>query len=257
MLSLSTSCHSSLTQLDPRWRNRWVSLKTAHGQAHKVLHTASSKLCGAGHFDPRNTNHVLAIMGQRFGLNMTLGHPDSVEHLEKGVASHLRICLATTLDRNWRFTSYPSEPLLSCVAASDLHAEPGVLEDALRTLLSTVNSGMVDMGQRGELASRLLWLLAKDLFIRAQAWKNVVTEMPTTWEGHLADCQMIPVVDWLEFIFGPQIWDEGSNQTSVSRTAFEGAYLNFSHWVCMDANIAGLKEEPNELESVSKSFFIT
>ncbi|KAH0835503.1 hypothetical protein J3R83DRAFT_9178, partial [Lanmaoa asiatica] len=78
------------------------------------------------------------------------------------VASHLRICLATTLDRNWRFTSYPSEPLLSCVAACDLHARPERLEAGLGTLLKAVNSGMIDMGQRGELASRLLWLLAKD-----------------------------------------------------------------------------------------------
>ena len=233
--------------------SRWVSLKTAHGQTHKVLRTASSKLCGAGRFDPRNTDHVLAIMGQRFGLNMTLGHPDSVEHLEKGVASHLRVCLATTLDRNWRFTSYPSEPLLSCVAASNLHAEPKMLGEALGTLLNIVNSGMIDMGQRGELASRLLWLLAKDLFIRKQA-KNVVTEMPTSWDGHLADCQMIPVVDWLEFVFGPRIWDEENTQMSLARKTFEDAYVNFSHWVCMEANIAGSKEE-DELRSVFRISF--
>ncbi|KAG8218173.1 hypothetical protein J3R82DRAFT_3753, partial [Butyriboletus roseoflavus] len=78
------------------------------------------------------------------------------------VASHLRICLATTLDRNWRFTQYPSEPLLSCVAAVDLHKKPEKLELALKTLLVSVSSGMIDMGERGELASRLLWLLAKD-----------------------------------------------------------------------------------------------
>lgn len=131
---------------------------------------------------------VLAILGQRFGLKVTFGHPDSVEHLEKGVVSHLRMCLATTLDRKWWFTSYPFEPLLSCVAASDLHAAPGILESALGTLLTTVSFGMIDMGQRGELASRLLWLLAKDLFIRTRA-KNVVIEMPTTREGHLADRQ--------------------------------------------------------------------
>ena len=81
-----------------------------------------------------------------------MGHPDSIEYLEKGVASHLRICLATTLDRNWRSTSYPSEPLLSCVAASELHAGARVLREALRTLLDTVKSGMIDMAQRDELA---------------------------------------------------------------------------------------------------------
>src|SRR6266568_5041443 len=160
--------------------DRWLSLKTAHGHTHPVLDTVSTKLYGSARFDPSNTSHVLAILGQRVNLNITLGHPDSVEHLEKGVASHLLICLATTLDRNWRFTSYPSEPLLSCVAARDLHAAPDLLGGALSTLLNIVNSGMIDMGQRGELASRLLWLLAKDLFIRTTA-QNVVTTMPKTW----------------------------------------------------------------------------
>jgi hypothetical protein len=186
-------------------------------------------------------------------VNVTFGHPDAVEHLENGVASHLRICLATTLDRNWRFTSYPSEPLLSCVAAMDLHEKPEKLGLALSTLLVAINSGMIDMGQRGELASRLLWLLAKDLFVRTQA-KNMVVKLPSTWAEHLADCQMIPVVDWLEFIFGPQIWDEEDTQGSLAHELFENAYLNFSHWVTMDAYIAGTKNG-KELASVFRISF--
>jgi len=221
-----------------------------------VLDTASSKLCGGDEFDPSKTGHVIAVLGQRFGLNVTFGHPDSVEHLESGVASHLRICLATTLDRNWRFTTYPSEPLLSCVAACDLHEVPEKLKHALGTLLNAVNSGMIDVGQRGELASRLLWLLAKDLFIRTEA-KNVVTKMPSTWEEHLIDCQMIPVVDWLEFIFGTQIWDEEDTQSSLAHDMFKDAYLNFSHWVCMEANIAGSKEEEELWLVFRNSFSVT
>jgi len=181
---------------------------------------------------------VVAVLGQRFGLNVTFGHPDSVEYLESGVASHLRICLATTLDRSWMFTSYPSEPLLSCAAARDLHEGPEKL--ALGTLLNVVNSGMVDVGQRGELASRLLWLLAKDLFIRTRA--KIVNNTPSSWVEHLIDCQMIPVVDWQEFIFGPEIWDKDGTQAPLAHDMLKDAYLNFSHWVCMEANIAGSKE---------------
>ncbi|KAI9566688.1 hypothetical protein HD554DRAFT_2174105 [Boletus coccyginus] len=222
-------------------RPLWLSLKAALTFPGRVLDTASSKLCGGDEFDAREISHVIAVLGQRFGLNVTFGHPDSVELLETGVASHLRICLATTLDRNWRVTGYPSEPLLSCVAAHDLHRVPRRLELALGTLLRAVNSGMIDVGQRGELSSRLLWLLAKDLFIRTAA-KNVVTKMPSTWEEHLIDCQMIPVVDWLGFIFGPCIWDSEDTQALLAREMFKDAYLNFSHWVCMEANIVGSKE---------------
>ncbi|KAI9566675.1 hypothetical protein HD554DRAFT_2174092 [Boletus coccyginus] len=209
-------------------RPLWVSLKTALTLPGRVLDTASAKLCGGDEFDPSKTGHVIAVLGQRFGLNVTFGHPDSVEHLESGVASHLRICLATTMDRNWRFTSYPSEPLLSCVAARSLHAVPGKLKIALGTLLKAVNSGMIDVGQRGELASRLLWLLAKDLFVRTQA--KVVNNIPSSWDEHLIDCQMIPVVDWLEFIFGTQMWNADDNQASLAHDMFKDAYINFSHW---------------------------
>ncbi|KAI9566680.1 hypothetical protein HD554DRAFT_2040055 [Boletus coccyginus] len=221
-----------------------VSLKTALTLPGRVLDTASAKLCGGDEFDASNMDHVIEVLGQRFGLNVTFGHPDSVEHLESGVASHLRICLATTLDRNWRFTSYPSEPLLSCVAARSLHAVPGKLKVALGTLLNAVNSGMIDVGQRGELASRLLWLLAKDLFVRTET--KVVNNIPSSWDEHLIDCQMIPVVDWLEFIFGTHMWNADDNQASLAHDMFKDAYINFSHWVCMEANIAG-SNEGNEL----------
>jgi len=119
------------------------------------------------------------------------------------------------------FTSYPSEPLLSCVAARDLHEGPEKLKLALGTLLNAVKSGMIDVGQRGELASRLLWLLAKDLFIRAQA--KVINNIPLSWDEHLIDCQMIPVADWLKFIFGPQIWDKGDMQVSLAHDMFKYA----------------------------------
>ncbi|KAI9568063.1 hypothetical protein HD554DRAFT_2172787 [Boletus coccyginus] len=123
-------------------RPLWLSLKTALTLPERVLDTASSKLCGGDEFDASKMSHVIAVLGQRFGLNVTFGHPDSVKHLESGVASHLRICLGTTLNHNWMFTSYPSEPLLSCAAARDLHERPKKLKLALETLLSAVNSGM-------------------------------------------------------------------------------------------------------------------
>lgn len=212
---------------------RWRSLRTSLEDAEHLISTANRKLCGTRGFDPHDMNHVLAVLGQRFALDVALGHPDSVEHLENGVASHMRICLSMTPGRQWRFTKYPSEPLLSCVAARALHNSPHALQAALEKLLVALNSGMIEKGQRGELASRLLWLLAKDLFIRTKV-NSAANKLPTKWDEHLADCQMIPVVDWLEFVFGPQIWNDGDAET---RTAFQNAYLNFSHWVSMEADI--------------------
>jgi len=108
--------------------DRWYLLMNAQST---VVETASSKLCGGKPFDPKDTRHVLAVLGQRFGLNIAVGHPDSPAHVEIGTVNHLRVCLEMTLDRSWKFTNYPSEPFLSSVAAHHLHHGPRSLETAL------------------------------------------------------------------------------------------------------------------------------
>ena len=226
--------------------DRWYSLMNAQST---VVETASSKLCGGKSFDPKETSHVLAVLGQRFRLNMTLGYPDSAAHVETGMVNHLRICHGMTLDRSWKFTSYPSEPFLSCVAAHHLHHGSRNLETALVTLENNIRHGMIDLGQRGELTSRLLWLLAKDLYVRDHLHEpsEIVTK---TLDGDLrdaevVDCQMIPVIGWLEFVFGEHIWDK--IQGSLVREHFQHAFLNFSHWISMKSTIAG-PENNNTLE---------
>lgn len=216
--------------------------------ADEIIHIATQKLLGAKSFLPSNPNHALAVLGQRFGLDVAFGHPDSVAHLESAVASHLRVCIATTADRVWRFTSYPSEPLLSCVAAEILHQAPDHLTSSLSTLQERANKGMIDIGQRGELASRLLWLLGKDLYVRTKVHPGPGVSN-TTKKGervgkldmNLIDCQMIKVIDFFTFLFGVRFWSFPGAEKA--RTAFEHAYVNFSHWVPMEQDIAGKSSE--------------
>ena len=54
--------------------DRWYLLMNTQSA---VVGTASSKLCGGKPFDPEDTRHVLAVLGQRFGLKIMVGHPDS------------------------------------------------------------------------------------------------------------------------------------------------------------------------------------
>ncbi|KAH7909921.1 hypothetical protein BJ138DRAFT_1102282 [Hygrophoropsis aurantiaca] len=147
-------------------------------------------------------------LSQRFGLDICPGHPESVSYLEKGITSHLRICLGTTEDQMRKYTSYPSEPFLSCVAANLLHAN-GALRSVLGILADKVDSGMFKIGQNGELASRLLWLLAKDRYVRDKVHPGV-TKVPTAAEE-----------------------------------AFQNAYINFSHWVSMKEDFSPLENAKN------------
>ncbi|KAG1762193.1 hypothetical protein EDD22DRAFT_892969 [Suillus occidentalis] len=129
------------------------------------------------------------------------------------------------------FTGYPSEPLLSCVAAILLHRAPNSLVNALMVLDSKVEDGMVKIGQRGELASRLLLLLAKDLFVRKNPSSGETMEI----DAELIDCQKVSVIDFLEYLFGKTFW---LNLADQAKAAFQHAYINFSHWVSMSEFIS-------------------
>ncbi|KAH7928223.1 hypothetical protein BV22DRAFT_216556 [Leucogyrophana mollusca] len=226
-------------------RPLWTSLKGVEmSDVDGIITTAGSRLCNAANFDPTDTNQALAVLSQRFGLDVCFGHPDSVPFLETAVASHLRICTGTTEDRAWRVTSYPSEPFLSCVAADLLHGSLARLEDALRTLIRKVDSGMFEIGQSGELASRLLWLLAKDKYVRDKVHPNVINPYIRQpgggpWDVELIDCQKVPVIPFLDYLFG----DQFSSAIPLTATAaFKDAYINFSHWVLMKQDISPRKK---------------
>ena len=190
-------------------------------------------------FDPYNEHQAFAILAQRFGLNIAFGHRDAVRYVETSVASHLRYCIKTTEDRLWSYTTYPSEPILSCAAASLLHMESNLI-GTLNRLSLMVNNGVVDIGRIGELISRFLWLLAKDLFVRKVDVKN---DGGSQFEQVLQDCQLVPVVGFLEFVFGPGIW----NTAPKARKIFQNACINFSHWVSMDFDITQTTENLEQL----------
>ena len=111
------------------------------------------------------------------------------------------------------------------------------MKTSLQTLRDKVYDGIVDKGKAGELVSRLLWLLAKDLYVRtvAKPHRNLFYAPPGAdeWDGELIDCRPIKVLEYLDFVFGKKEWDENV------REAFENAFINFSHWVSMDSDIAG------------------
>ena len=157
------------------------------------------------------------------------------------MVNHLRVCLEMALDRSWKFTNYPSEPFLSSVAVHHLHHAPRSLETALATLEDVMRYEMIDLGQRGKLTSRLRWLLSKDLYVREHLQGPSEIAVKTSdgdlGDAEVVDCQMIPVVGWLESIFGERIWDK--TQGSLVREHFQHAFLNPSHWISMESTISG------------------
>ncbi|KAH7903157.1 hypothetical protein BJ138DRAFT_1168488 [Hygrophoropsis aurantiaca] len=217
-------------------RPLWLSVKRNPGGINAAILLAKQKLCNSSVFDTNNAEQALAALFQRFCLKACFGHAEAVQYVDAAVASHLCVCTSITEDRTWKYTSYPSEPFLSCVAAGLMHQSTRSLENTMRVLINKIDGGMLDIGKSGELASRLLWLLAKDVYVREVLYAHVIGLCTDDNNPDFIDCSGVPVIDFLEFVLGDPFTKE--LQKTGGREAFRGACINFSHWVVMKEFIA-------------------
>lgn len=197
--------------------------------AHEILDTAGVKICKSNQFDPQQHIQTFAVMGERFCLDIYFGHNKAIAYQQKSVSGYLRVCSDTTDDRVWQNTLYPSEPVLACAASQRLHERPHHLRNALESLQAEVASGLIDVGKSGELVSRLILLVAKDLYVRQ--WTPLARFgliNSETGGKELLDCQPLPVLGYLAYLFGSD-W-----LTPSIKEKFGGWYVNFSHWIAMD-----------------------
>ncbi|KAG9079370.1 hypothetical protein FRC06_007773 [Ceratobasidium sp. 370] len=105
---------------------------------------------------------------------------------------------------------------------------------ALSQLHEAVVNRTIDKGQQGELVSRIVFLMGKDVAIRA-LHATPTSEMatdPSLVSGELLDCKPLPVIRYLTTLFG------GNAIKQEHLDLFDGWYINFSHWIGMTGNIA-------------------
>ena len=57
-----------------------------------MVDLAMQKLCGHRTFYPHDVDQMLSILGQRFGLELRIGHPETFQHVERGITNRLRVC---------------------------------------------------------------------------------------------------------------------------------------------------------------------
>jgi hypothetical protein len=227
-----------------------MSLKEGHN-LEWVFQLAVQKLIATTEYIGSDPYQTLAVLGQRFCLDLCFGHRDVTRFVETSVASHLRVCITTTENGIWRYTTYPSEPFLSCAAAHLLHEDSRSLP---QTLTYRLNNGMIETVTHGELVSRLFWLIAKDLFvIHQKGSRDSYDRSAADFNTELYHCSMIPVVDFFEFVFGEDFWSRCAGPEA--KQAFKDAYVNFSHWVSMESDIRQTDSTENQLRQVTVNFF--
>ncbi|KAH7906207.1 hypothetical protein BJ138DRAFT_659186 [Hygrophoropsis aurantiaca] len=147
---------SRVGHIIPFGRPLWASLyDVAPSGIGGVISLARAKLCNSSIFDAKDPDQALAVLSQRFCLGVCVDHAEAAQYVDTAVASHLRVCTSITdvtsilplPIRAWKYTSYPSEPFLSCVAAGLMRRSPELLENTLQVLISKIDSGMLDIGK--------------------------------------------------------------------------------------------------------------
>jgi hypothetical protein len=176
------------------------------------------KLTNGEYFNTNNRNHVFAVLSQRFCLEPALAGSEAIELADRSVAHHMRLVTGFSTNQALFYTHTPSEPTLVLAAISLLYKDKSERYPASLAKLShdMCSAGLIEKGLLGELAARVLLLTARD-------YASSTNDFPFGF------VKPVPLLSVLEKLFGKATWG-GSDQGSFN-AAFEGAYVNFSHWI--------------------------
>ncbi|THV07003.1 hypothetical protein K435DRAFT_418125 [Dendrothele bispora CBS 962.96] len=192
---------------------------------------------------------ALAVLGQRFAIDFLFGAWEAVPFVDTSVASHMRVLTSTTEDRSWRYTTYPSEPVLSNAAAQFMYMEEQTVSRLSRTLVQNIVDGLVDAGEVGELMSRLLILISRDFAAILNYRIQIAGDSPKSRSPPLSQrfpsshgdffpyLRPVPLLDVLDILLGLE-WLSECKEDIVS--AFKRAYISASHWNVLSKDIGPL-----------------
>src|SRR5260370_33870128 len=143
---------------------RWKALLPDE-ETGDTVRTASLKLTNAVEFDPKNKDHVFAVLSQRVCIEPVLVGSEAIGLADRSVAHHMRLITGISDDRRIFYTYSPSEPILVLGAVNNLYNT----RDAKRSRLVVdtlsnhlCSSGLVEKGHTGELAALILLIFAPD-----------------------------------------------------------------------------------------------
>ena len=161
------------------------------GEITALLNTLKAKLLGGLNFEKwaamgsPDAVTALAVLGPRVCVDVA---PQSTLSATL-VASHMRVCLGVSLEKDTIYTSYISEPALAEASASITRDPRTGIDSLLPPVIDVVRQGAVEGGFRGELTARILLTLAWDSVTSKSARSSTpiaVRQFLTTLGGETA-----------------------------------------------------------------------
>ncbi|KAI1787010.1 hypothetical protein LXA43DRAFT_1085152 [Ganoderma leucocontextum] len=178
-----------------------------------------------------------AVLDVRIMLSFDSCRPAALCRERDLVASHMRTAYSIPRDREYLRSGYSSEPILAEAAARQLGTwrisdpDEKMLEPAVQILRDHLSHGLLDRGERGETAGRLVLTLARD--------RAVLNAFPE--DTHRTFSRPVTVIEFIKTLLSPALAqtvlnsrpDNLPSNHPESRTfenVFEHAVLNFTHF---------------------------
>jgi hypothetical protein len=198
---------------------RW-NAQYRKGEDDELITLAAYKLTNGEQFNPKDKNHVLAVLSHRLCIEPVLASSEALQLADRSVANHMRLLTGFSDNQRTFYTYSPSEPLLTLGAIQLLYNPDGtLLGQALDTFSKNLcSASLVEKGLLGELGGRTLLLVARDL------------AAPITAKGFGRDLlKPVLLMDFLDKLFGDTMWCDPHRAEFMS--AFNDTYVNFTHWI--------------------------
>ena len=171
---------------------------------------------------------LLAAISVRLMLNFEPRRISAIKEENLMVAGHLRVANAIPSHREYLISSTPSEPIVA-EAAAQVHLK----ESMIKTLCDHVTGGLIEKGQRGELAARLLLTLAHDaalemMNVKRRSYQGQLERLFTT---------PVPLLTFLSALFAQPYTEKIMKAPPDNRPtgptlkeSFKDAYIMFTHF---------------------------
>lgn len=198
---------------------RWKALLPDE-ETGDTVRIASWKLTNEVGFDPKNKDHVFAVLSHRVCIEPVLVGSEAIGLADRSVAHHMRLITGISDDRRIFYTYSPSEPILVLGAVNNLYntGDAKRLGQVLDTLSNHLcSAGLVEKGLTGELAARILLILARDF------------AAPKDHRGVPNLLKPVPLLTVINELFGNELWVTAENRQWYDE-AFRTAHVNFTHW---------------------------
>jgi hypothetical protein len=184
---------------------RWYAQLQSEYPIQKLLNLAANKLTGVSKGHKMKECGRYALLSCRLLIHKTQNQAG--QYLSKAlVASGMSIALIPSPSRFILHAGYPPEPFLSAAAVRRMPKA----EEWVRWLRDMIVADYVSRGDRGELISRVLLTMARDL-AHKEEMERIQTresqEPDLTSDSILPGHEPVPLCDFLRHFVGHEEWD--------------------------------------------------